>query len=195
MKGMNMKVWILGFAGLIGVFAVAKVAGLCPGGSCSTSQAVAHSQAVASNVSNTLAAPAAPFESLEQAMAEAKSQNKYILVDVYTDWCHWCKKLDEDVYPAPEVQKEMHNYFTAVKINAESATSHTFGGKELTERQLATQWQVTGYPTVLFLTPDGKIVDQLPGYMPAKEFAGVLRYIGTGAYRTTSFEQWQTAHG
>ncbi len=190
MKDKNMKVWMLGLAGLVGIFAIAKVAGWCPGGSCKTAPANVSSQATSASV----AGQGGTFVSLEQAMSDAKSQNKVVLVDVYTEWCSWCKKLDEDVYPALEVQKELHNYFTAVKINAESATSHTFEGKEVTERELASHWQVTGYPTILFLTPDGKVINQLSGYMPPKDFANTLRYVGTGAYRTMSFEQWHAAH-
>lgn len=190
MKDKNMKVWMLGLAGLVGIFAIAKVAGWCPWGSCQTAPAKASAQAASSAATEQ----GGTFVSLEQAMSDAKSQNKVVLVDVYTEWCSWCKKLDEDVYPAPEVQKELRNYFTAVKINAESSAAHTFEGKEVTERELASGWQVTGYPTILFLTPDGKVIDQLSGYMPPKDFANTLRYVGTGAYRTMSFEQWHAAH-
>ena len=193
-----MKVLTWALVGVAGIFVIARLAGWCPGGSCSTGHsgtaaAVAATDPVA-GIGATATMETPGFEPFEKAMADAKSQNKLVMVDVYTTWCHWCQKLDEDVYPTPEVQKQLGMYFAAVKVNAESDAAHSFAGKQVTERQLASQWNVTGYPTILFLSPDGTVLDRLPGYMPPKDFANVLQYMGTGAYKTTSFEAWQSAH-
>jgi len=52
------------------------------------------------------------------ATAEAKASGKLIMIDFYTDWCGWCKKLDADTYPAPEVVKQADS-FVSIKLNAE----------------------------------------------------------------------------
>ncbi len=194
-----MKFLTWGLAGLAGIFLIARFAGWCPLGTCSAGHSAATHATTAmldpvAGIGEVTAPETPGFEPFEKAMADAKSQNKVVLVDVYTTWCHWCKKLDADVYPTPEVQKAIHTYFTAVKVNAESNAMHTFDGKQVTERQLATEWNVTGYPTILFLTPAGKVIGAQPGYMPPKDFANLLDYVGSGAYKTTTFDAWQSAH-
>jgi thioredoxin-related protein len=189
-----MKIWILAAIGLTGIISYSKFGRTCAGGACGIGPAAARPQTDRAEVAATSATQSEAFESLEKALVDAKSQDKLVLVDVYTNWCNWCKKLDRDVYPAPEVQKELHSYFMSAKINAESGTLHTFGSKQRSESQIAAEWKVTGYPTILFLNPAGDIIERLSGYMPPKDFASALRYIGTRAYHTTSFEQWQAAH-
>ena len=68
MKDKNMKVWMLGLAGLVGIFAIAKVAGWCPGGSCKTAPANTTTQAT----TGAVAGQGGTFVSLEQAMSDAK---------------------------------------------------------------------------------------------------------------------------
>src|ERR1019366_1427695 len=54
----------------------------------------------------------------DTAAAEAKSSGKLIMIDMYTDWCVWCKRLDSDTYPAAEVVKQSEK-FVPIKLNAE----------------------------------------------------------------------------
>lgn len=136
------------------------------------------------------AASNAEFVNYEQAVKTARAENKLIMVDVYTDWCTWCKKLDKDVYPDPKVRAELAKYFTATKLNAEADTKHEFQGESLTEQQIASKLQVSGYPTIIFLDPKEAVVQQIGGYVPAENFAKALRFIGTGAYKTEDFDTW-----
>ncbi|BDI32555.1 hypothetical protein CCAX7_46060 [Capsulimonas corticalis] len=99
------------------------------------------------------------------AVAQSSRTNKMILVDFYTDWCGWCKKLDADVYPKPAVISTVAQ-FVPVRLNAEKA------GKELAER-----YQVNGYPTILILDSSGNVVDRCAGYMKPKEFVGWLNEV------------------
>jgi thioredoxin-related protein len=135
------------------------------------------------------------FSKWEDAFATASREKKLVMVDVYTDWCGWCKRLDKDVYSDAIVKKEVAKYFTAVKLNAESDDMHTVGGKSISERQLAGSWQVTGYPTIMFVTPEGEIIQKIPGYVPAKDFTLALRFVGTGAYKGHDFQSWKQKQG
>ncbi len=185
---MKIFTWIL--SGAAGIFIIARLVGWCPAGSCSASHGA--TAAIFPTPAPAIASLTPGFEPLTQAFTDAKVQHKLVLVDVYTDWCHWCKQLDKDVYPDRNVQKQLHAYFAATKVNAESDASIDFLGTTTSGRQLAPHWSVTGYPTILFLSPDGNVIERVPGYLPAKDFASLLEYIGTGAYRTTSFDDWQT---
>lgn len=124
------------------------------------------------------------------AVQKAGETQRIVLVDVYTDWCGWCKKMDRDVYADAEVQEVLGEYFVTAKLDAESATEHPFQGQKASERAIAKAFGITGYPTTLFLTEEGEAITILPGYIPKETFLKVLEYIHTHAYETQSWEEF-----
>ena len=123
--------------------------------------------------------PEAPqWRSWNDGVSEAASRGLPILVDVYTDWCGWCKRMDRDVYARDDVREYLGKHFVAVKLNAESATEARVGDRTLTARALAQQLRVSGYPTTIFLKSSGEHIASVPGYIPADRFKLMLRYIG-----------------
>jgi len=157
---------------------------------CSSNKADAKSDSTAAAAKQTETTPG--FTTFENAFAQAKSTNKLVLVDVYTDWCVWCKRMDHDTYPDPKVQEMLAKYFTAAKLNAESTEMRTFQGALHSEQQIASKWNVTGFPTLIFMTADGERIQSVPGYVPPAEFPFVLKFIGSGAYQTSQdYETWK----
>jgi thioredoxin-related protein len=114
----------------------------------------------------------------DRGIAEATSSKRPILVDVYTDWCGWCKRMDKDVYARDDVREYLDQHFVVVKLNAESADEARYKDRTLTSRALAQQLRVSGYPTTIFLKPNGDHIASVPGYVPADRFKRMLRYIG-----------------
>jgi thioredoxin-related protein len=133
------------------------------------------------------------WHSFDEGVALARQQNKKILVDVYTDWCGWCKKMDKDVYSNGAVGQTMTSNFIAVKLNAESQKGVTFDGTPMNEASLAGAMGVTGYPTIVFLDPAAKPITKISGCMEPKEFTSVLRFIGENHYKTKSFEEYKNS--
>src|SRR5690606_29526979 len=50
---------------------------------------------------------------------ETDKNPKKIFVDVYTDWCGWCKKMDKDTFNNPEVAAYMTEHIYMVKMDVE----------------------------------------------------------------------------
>ena len=113
-----------------------------------------------------------------QAMSEAVASGRPLLVDVYTDGCGWCKRMDKDVYTRDDVREYLKRKFVPVKLNAESAEEVRLGDRTMTARALAQQLRVSGYPTTIFLRPNGEAIARIPGYIPAERFERLLHYIG-----------------
>jgi thioredoxin-related protein len=111
-------------------------------------------------------------------IAEASASKRPILIDVYTDWCGWCKRMDRDVYARDDVRGYLNDHFTLVKLNAESLDEVVYDGRKLTGRGLAQYLRVSGYPTTIFLKSNGEHIANVPGYVPADRFKLMLRYIG-----------------
>ncbi len=100
--------------------------------------------------------------SYDQALAKARDEKKLVLVDVYTDWCGWCKKMERDVFADERVGSAAGNLL-AVRVNAEK------GGEEVADR-----FGVRGFPTILFVDGDGRLVRKVEGYVPVEEMLKVL---------------------
>ena len=130
------------------------------------------------------------WNTLDEGIALAKQSNKKILVDVYTDWCSWCKKMDKDVYTNPSVIGALNASFVVVKLNAESSKKVTFNNQKLTEEQFSRSAGVTAFPTTLFLDKNATPITALPGFVPADKFAKIIQFIGEDHYKTTSFQDF-----
>jgi thioredoxin-related protein len=115
-----------------------------------------------------------------EGLKEARKSGKPVLVDVYTDWCGWCKRMDRDVYARADVREYLASRFVSVKLNAEAPDAAQYENRAYTSTTLAERFRVTGYPTTVFLKPDGAHLINVPGYVPADRFLLVLRYIGDG---------------
>ena len=96
-------------------------------------------------------------KSMELALADASKHGRPILVDFYTDWCHWCTVLDESTYTDSSVV-QFSERFTCLKLNAEVDTIS------------AARYDVRSYPTVLLLKSDGTEIDRLVGYYRPPDF-------------------------
>ena len=131
---------------------------------------------------------------MEEASANAKQSGKKILVDVYTDWCGYCKQLDREVYARDDVKAYLDAHFEVVKLDAESFAHVQFQGKTFTKAELASAFRVTGYPATVFLDEESRYVTLLPGYHDAEAFKVVLRYIAEEHYTTVPFETYFAEH-
>jgi len=130
-----------------------------------------------------------PFASLAHAvewrgwnagLSSAASSRRPVVVDVYTDWCRWCKQMDREVYGRADVSRYLSEKFVTVKLNAESSEAVAYRGRNLTARSLASSFDVSGYPTTIFLTADGEHLVNVPGYVGPERFLLLLRYVGDG---------------
>src|SRR5258708_4350630 len=98
-------------------------------------------------------------------LSEAKKNDKKILLDIYTDWCGWCKRLDRDTYGNDKVAGYLKDKYVAIKLNAESGDTVRYKNKVYSQTQLAQSFGVTGYPTIVFFDSNGDVINSLGGYL------------------------------
>ncbi|WP_439490012.1 thioredoxin family protein [Algoriphagus sp.] len=118
----------------------------------------------------------------EEAVAASEASPKMLLVDVYTDWCGWCKKMDKETFTDPAVIKYINDQFYAVKMNAENnKRKFNFKGKEYTEAKMAATMRVQSYPNFVIIDPTLRNITQLPGYrQPAQFLEGLDQLVKNG---------------
>ena len=102
---------------------------------------------------------------LATAIKKAKSKNLPIMIDIYTDWCIWCKELDKNTY-ANEKVIETAKKIVSVKLNPETSEE----GEEI-----AKKYGVKGYPTILFINADGFVLENVGGYVEGEKFVPYMK--------------------
>jgi thiol-disulfide isomerase/thioredoxin len=93
----------------------------------------------------------------------ARQEKKMIFVDVYTDWCGPCKEMDKFIFPQEEVGNKYNISFVNYKLNAEKGE-----GKELAKR-----FNISAYPTFLYLDSEGQLVHKVIGEKDVTAFTGL----------------------
>ena len=109
-------------------------------------------------------ARAIEWQGWNAGLEHAKDSGRPVLVDVYTNWCGWCKRMDQDVYSRPDVSDYLATHFVLVRLNAESPELTLYQGRNRSARALASAFGVSGYPTTIFFTPGGDRLVNVPGY-------------------------------
>jgi len=99
----------------------------------------------------------------KQAQQEAKTNNRLLLVDFTgSDWCGWCIKLDREVFSKAEFKDYASKNLVLMEVDFPRAKAQTAGLKKQNQ-ELAQQYQIQGFPTIVVLDGDGKRIGEL-GY-------------------------------
>ncbi|MFM7023375.1 MAG: DUF255 domain-containing protein [Flavobacteriales bacterium] len=124
--------------------------------------------------------------SFEQMEAAQKKQPRPVLVDVYTDWCGWCKRLDATTYADPNIVSYVNNNFYAIKFNAETHDSIVFqdktyfnrvaGSRSTHDLAYALMGQRLSYPTTIYMNSEIKPTVIIPGYLDVNQTLPYLVY-------------------
>ncbi len=134
---------------------------------------------------------ALPWKPFDAGFAEARSSGKKIMLDVYTDWCVWCKRLDQNVYSNPAVADYLRKHYVIIKLNAESSAKVRYKDTTYTSADFAMGLGVTGYPTIYFFDSSGEPLDKLGGYVEADRFLPIIRFFGEDYFRKMSWQDYQ----
>ncbi len=119
-----------------------------------------------------------PWKDYDEALRDAQKSGRPVFLYFFIDNCTYCRKMDGQTLVARGVVEYLKENFVSVRIRGEKAP------------QLVRKYMVRGFPTSWFLTPDGKAISSLPGYLGPDDFSRVLRYIGGGHYRSKSLREY-----
>ncbi|MCC7299201.1 MAG: DUF255 domain-containing protein [Bacteroidia bacterium] len=118
----------------------------------------------------------------ESGYAKAAKENKMLMIDVYTDWCGWCKVMDKKTFSNDTIIAKLNQSFVMVKMNPEKARNYTFGDKTMAASDLHV-WlgygKTFGYPTSYFMIAPGTSDERYAqvGYLEPWEFSGIIDII------------------
>jgi len=138
---------------------------------------------------------------LKEAQEALKKQPRPVIIDVYTDWCGWCKHMIKTTYSNPYLAEYINNNFYPVKFNAETKDTVEFLGEKYINKSnvprspndLAIKLLngKLSYPTTLFMNNNFKFTLSASGYLDIPKIEPLLVFTLENVYLTTQAEEFQ----
>lgn len=145
--------------------------------------------------------PAIKWYSLKEALELNKKNPKRIFIDVYTDWCGWCKVMDRNTFTDPNIIQYMNDNYYAAKFNAEGRDTIEFQGKKYYNKESGPRpahefavYMLHGqlsYPNLVFMDENSNIITALAGYRKPNELLAFLIYFSKDIYKTTNLDEFE----
>lgn len=138
---------------------------------------------------------------IQQAYALTQKTPKKFVVDVYTDWCGWCKVMDRKTFSEPAIVDYVNENYYAVKLNAEQTGDITLGkqtfkyisggSRGVHELAAALMKNQMSYPTTVFLDEKFQLIQPIPGYLEPLMFHQIITYFGQNYHQKEPFDKYK----
>ncbi len=139
--------------------------------------------------------------SWEEALQLSKTEQKKFFVDLYTNWCGWCKRMDKTTFSNPRVAKYLNDNYYPIKFNAEQKEEIVIGQKTYkfvnkgrrgyNELAVALTGGRMGFPTVVFLNEKLEIIQAIPGFQKPEDILPIMVYFGEDQHKKTPWATFQ----
>ena len=143
--------------------------------------------------------------SFNEAIEAQEEEPRKILVDFYTSWCHYCKKMDKRVFNNQSVAEYLNENYYAVKFNAEGMeevnykgrlfknVKSTRRGRRGNKHPFAQYIGVNGYPALVYFDEDANLISSIPGYKSVNELEIYLKMFANNDHMNiVDAEDWQS---
>lgn len=150
---------------------------------------------------------AVKWMTFEEAVKRSETEKRKIFIDVYTDWCGWCKVMDKNTFTDSKIAKLLNEEFYPVKFDAEQTADVVFrgntfkfvpyGNKGSHQLAMALLNNQMSYPNFVFLDEEFRIVPiiegytSLPGYRKPEEFHIFVNFVSGDFYKKVAFQDYQ----
>jgi thioredoxin-related protein len=136
----------------------------------------------------------------EEAMAKQEKSPRKIFIDVYTEWCTWCKKMDGYTFHQDHIAKYVNENYYPIKFDAEyknpiefMGTSYnyvkTFKGGYHELAAFLLQGKLS-YPTIVFLDEKNNLIQAIQGFQGPLDFEMIIHFFGEDFHKTTNWRKF-----
>ncbi len=148
------------------------------------------------NSSNTVV----KWYTMTEAIRLNEKAPRKLFIDLYTDWCGWCKTLDKKTFSDPAVAAYLNANYYPVKFNPETTKEAiTFGGNTFHynpqyrahELAIALMQGKMSYPSMAYINEGMQLLSTVPGYQGPEDILPLLVYFAKDYYKTIGWEDFQ----
>lgn len=139
-----------------------------------------------------------------EAVAKVKKEKRKIVLDVYTEWCKWCKQMENTTFQQPELAAYINENFYPVKLNAEQkeeleyrdkvykfVRNGNMGYHELAAELLRGR---LSFPALIFLDEDLNVIQSFVGYKTPLQLEQIAAYFASDQYKTVPWSSFQKTY-
>ncbi len=116
--------------------------------------------------------------SYESGMEKLRESGKKGFIHFYTDWCSYCRLMDEKTFSDKNVADYMNGNFISMRVNAEK------------EQKVARSYKANRFPFNWFIDDQTDPIGSQPGYIPPEQMIQMLKYVRTESYETMKFSEF-----
>lgn len=138
---------------------------------------------------------------IQEAYALTQKQPRKFVIDVYTDWCGWCKVMDRETFSKPAIVDYVNANYYPVRFNAEQTADVTLGkqtfkyvsggSRGVHELAAALLKNQMSYPTTVFMDEKFNLIQPIPGYLKPQLFHQIITYFGGNNHQKEPFDQYK----
>ena len=139
--------------------------------------------------------------SWEDAQARNAREPRKFIVDVYTQWCGWCKKMDNSTFGQAGISAYVNEHYYAVKFDAETKTDIQFKGQTYRYvrsgstgyHELAAEltFGKLSFPTIVFLDEKLSVIQPIPGFKDPAAMDKILHFFAEDYFRTMPWKKFE----
>ncbi|OFY63546.1 MAG: hypothetical protein A3H98_14680 [Bacteroidetes bacterium RIFCSPLOWO2_02_FULL_36_8] len=118
-----------------------------------------------------------PWKTWEEAIKVSQETGKIIMIEFYTDWCGWCRKMENETFTDEKVLTRLNAGYIPVRVNPEKNGEFIMDGTKLNTRTFTdkiTHGRLRGYPMLVFYSAKTKSYSFQSGYISGKDFYNLL---------------------
>jgi len=134
---------------------------------------------------------------IEEALKKVRKEPRKIFIDIYTDWCGYCKRMEQNTFTHPVIVQILNDKFYPVKLNAEQDEPIIFQGQKYInenpgQRRSAHNFAIAilqgrmSYPSIAFFDEELNLITAIPGYRPPDNLEPILMFFYNDEYKTNS---------
>lgn len=140
----------------------------------------------------------------EEVQLASQKEPRKVFVDVYTDWCGWCKKMEQTTFQKRHIAQYINDNYYAVKFDAEYKKSISFQGKDYEfvntgkkgYHELAahiTKGELR-FPTIVILDEELNVIQPLQGFQDAMTLELILTFYAGDFHKTTPWKKYTKSY-
>lgn len=118
------------------------------------------------------------WRSYNDVQPHKNGSSRKIFIYFFSKRCHYCRLLEKDAFSNDTIASYINDNYTAIIVDTDE------------EREIVLRNGVNGVPDLRFLTPQGKQIARLPGYVPPETLLNLLQYIQTDSYKTMDINEF-----